>query len=116
MRREFWFQGVRMAWRDRHENGRTADAAGARMARHATASLAGLLAERGMSRKDLAESMGVSPGRVSQILSGDENLTMRSLAAVADALDVKMEISFTESPAADRHEQSPDRALANAHL
>ncbi len=85
------------------------------MARHATASLAGLLAERGMTRKDLADSMGVSPGRVSQILSGDENLTMRSLAAVADALDVKMEVSFTEAPSAERQEQSTRRALARTH-
>ncbi|WP_058047355.1 helix-turn-helix domain-containing protein [Streptomyces roseifaciens] len=104
-----------MAWRDRHDQGRTADAAGARLARHATASLAGLLAERGMTRKDLADSMGVSPGRVSQILSGDENLTMRSLAAVADALDLRMEISFSDSPSAERQGPAAARALAKTH-
>ncbi|QLE72958.1 helix-turn-helix transcriptional regulator [Streptomyces rectiverticillatus] len=104
-----------MAWRDRHDQGRAADATGARLARHATASLAGLLAERGMTRKDLADSMGVSPGRVSQILSGDENLTMRSLAAVADALDVKMEISFSDSPAVERQEPAAARALAKSY-
>ncbi|RLV01463.1 transcriptional regulator [Streptomyces griseocarneus] len=86
-----------MTWRHGKEHSRSADLAGARVARHATASLAGLVAERGMSRKDLAERMGVSPGRVSQILSGDENLTLRSLVAVAEALDVHMEISFFEA-------------------
>ncbi|ARZ69105.1 DNA-binding protein [Streptomyces albireticuli] len=110
-----------MAWRTHTEGGRTADAAGARLARHATASLAGLLAEQGMSRKDLADTMGVSPGRVSQILSGDENLTMRSLAAVAEALDLRVEISFSERPAAEHREpvesaRSPHhRPLAPVH-
>ncbi|MGK5733566.1 helix-turn-helix domain-containing protein [Streptomyces sp. URMC 124] len=104
-----------MTWRDKGDQARLADAAGARLARHATASLAGVLAERGMTRKDLADSMGVSPGRVSQILSGDENLTMRSLAAVADALDVKLEISFTESPSGGCQAPSAARALAKTH-
>ncbi len=83
-----------MAWRETVEGGRTAELAGAALARQATASLAGLLAERGMTRKDLADCMGVSPGRVSQILSGGENLTLRSLAAVAESLDARVEISF----------------------
>jgi transcriptional regulator with XRE-family HTH domain len=93
-----------MAWRNSTEGGRAADLAGARLARHATASLAGLLAERGMSRKDLADCIGVSPGRVSQILSGDENLTMRSLAAVAEALDVNVDITFREASPAEHRE------------
>ncbi|MGH3201158.1 MAG: helix-turn-helix domain-containing protein [Streptosporangiaceae bacterium] len=33
--------------------------------------------ERGLTRADLAARMGVSPGRVSQILGGGENLTLR---------------------------------------
>ena len=35
-----------------------------------------------MTRADLAREMGVTPGRVSQILSGDENVTLRTLAIV----------------------------------
>ncbi|MET8679047.1 helix-turn-helix transcriptional regulator [Streptomyces sp. NPDC004647] len=72
----------------------SAETAGARLARHAATSLAGLLAERGISRSDLAKQMGVSPGRVSQILSGDANLTMRSLASAAAALGASVEIKF----------------------
>jgi len=34
-----------------------------------------LMKERGLSRADLAARMGVSPGRVSQILGGRRNLT-----------------------------------------
>jgi transcriptional regulator with XRE-family HTH domain len=68
--------------------------AASRIARQVTASLAGLLAGQGKSRSDLASAMGVSPGRVSQIMSGDANLTVRTLAAVAEALDADVQITF----------------------
>jgi transcriptional regulator with XRE-family HTH domain len=42
--------------------------------------------EHKVSRANLAHSMSVSPGRVSQILSGEENLTLRTLAGVLVAL------------------------------
>jgi transcriptional regulator with XRE-family HTH domain len=38
--------------------------------------------------------MGVSPGRVSQILSGDENLTLRTLSSVAAALGAEIELAM----------------------
>ncbi|WP_248965846.1 helix-turn-helix domain-containing protein [Sphaerisporangium perillae] len=47
-----------------------------------------------ISRADLAALMGVSPGRVSQILSGDENLTLRTVSAVLDALGTRFEFSL----------------------
>ncbi|ANP52407.1 transcriptional regulator with XRE-family HTH domain [Streptomyces griseochromogenes] len=72
--------------------------AAARIARQATASLAGLLAGLGKNRSDLAHAMGVSPGRVSQIMSGDANLTVRTLAAVAEALDADVQITFCARP------------------
>ncbi|MBT2233014.1 helix-turn-helix transcriptional regulator [Nonomuraea sp. NEAU-A123] len=50
-----------------------------------------------MSRADLAASMGVSPGRVSQILSGDENLTLRTLGAVVKALGARIEFTLSEA-------------------
>ncbi|MEU9452809.1 helix-turn-helix transcriptional regulator [Streptomyces sp. NPDC048277] len=79
--------------------------AGAQLARQASASLAGLLAGLGTSRADLAKAMGVSPGRVSQIMSGDSNLTMRTLAAVAEALGADIEIRF--SPRLPQTAQGP---------
>jgi transcriptional regulator with XRE-family HTH domain len=82
-------------WREKYPE-ESADAAGGKLARQATAALAGLLSKRGMTRKDLAQRMNVSPGRVSQILSGDENLTLRSLAAVAEALGTRVEIHFVD--------------------
>ena len=50
------------------------------------------MSQHKISRADLAQSMGVSPGRVSQILSGNENLTLRTLSSVAAALGAEVEV------------------------
>ena len=50
------------------------------------------MSQHKISRADLAQSMGVSAGRVSQILSGDENLTLRTLSSVAAALGAEVEV------------------------
>ncbi len=52
------------------------------------------MSENKISRADLAHTMGVSPGRVSQILSGDENLTLRTLSSVAAALGAEIEVAL----------------------
>jgi transcriptional regulator with XRE-family HTH domain len=51
--------------------------------------------ERGLTRADLAARMGVSPGRVSQILGGGENLTLRTLAALSTALDARFDVELS---------------------
>ncbi len=51
--------------------------------------------EHGLSRADLAGRMGVSPGRVSQVLSGGENLTLRTLAALSTALDAQFDVQLS---------------------
>jgi len=45
------------------------------------------LKDKNWTRVRLAQELGVTPGRVSQILSGDENLTLRTLGAIAAKLD-----------------------------
>lgn len=50
------------------------------------------MSENKISRADLAQAMGVSPGRVSQILSGDENLTLRTLSSVLAAVGATPEL------------------------
>jgi transcriptional regulator with XRE-family HTH domain len=58
--------------------------------------------ERDLTRADLANLMGVSPGRISQVLSGGENLTLRTLASLAAALDAHFEVELSsEKPVAD---------------
>jgi transcriptional regulator with XRE-family HTH domain len=54
--------------------------------------------ERGLTHADLAARMGVSPGRVSQILGGGEDLTLRTLAALSVALDARFDINLSAWP------------------
>jgi len=74
--------------------------------------------ECGISRADLAARMGVSPGRVSQILGGGENLTLRTLAALATALDARFdfELSSLKTPDAYTSRSGAESApTANHH-
>jgi hypothetical protein len=50
------------------------------------------MSENKITRANLAQAMGVSPGRVSQILSGDENLTLRTLSGVLAAVGATPEL------------------------
>jgi transcriptional regulator with XRE-family HTH domain len=79
-----------------------------------------LMHERGLTRADLAARMGVSPGRVSQILGGGENLTLRTLAAIAAALDARFDIGLSSLKAGDTYtSRAPAEAeaapLPNGH-
>jgi transcriptional regulator with XRE-family HTH domain len=62
-----------------------------------------LMRERGLTRADLAARMGVSPGRVSQILGGGENLTLRTLAALSTALDARFGIELNSLKVEDAY-------------
>jgi len=65
-----------------------------------TDSVSALLQELGLSQADLAKRLGVTKGRVSQILSGRQNMTLRTLAAIGWALGVSFDLS--PRPMADR--------------
>ncbi len=74
--------------------------------------------ERGLTRADLAARMGVSPGRVSQILGGGENLTLRTLAALASALDARFDFELSSLKVDDTftsRESAATEAAANQH-
>lgn len=66
----------------------------------ATETVAGMLVSAKITQRDLARRLGVSEGRVSQILSGGENLTLRSLAALGWALGLRFRVDPV--PMADR--------------
>jgi transcriptional regulator with XRE-family HTH domain len=77
--------------------------------------------ERGLTRADLAARMGVSPGRVSQILGGGENLTLRTLAALSTALDARFEIELNALKGGDTFTshgatQAESAAAGNHHI
>jgi transcriptional regulator with XRE-family HTH domain len=52
------------------------------------------LTKRGMIHKDLADRLGISQQRMSQILSGRYNVTVKTLTRIADALNLKLKIEF----------------------
>lgn len=66
------------------------------------ADLALLLQHTGISRADLARKLNWSRARVSQVLSGQENITVQTIASVASALDHTFDTVFrnASSPAA----------------
>ncbi|MGH8910655.1 MAG: helix-turn-helix domain-containing protein [Egibacteraceae bacterium] len=66
----------------------------------ATVTIEAMLESVGVTRGQLASRLGVSPSRISQILSGKENLTLRSLAALGWALGIRFELH--PIPMADR--------------
>jgi transcriptional regulator with XRE-family HTH domain len=56
-----------------------------------------------LTRADLAARMGASPGRVSQILGGGENLTLRTLAALSTTLDGRFDLQLGTLKADDAY-------------
>ena len=57
-----------------------------------TETLAALIDSVGVSQREVAERLAVSEGRMSQVISGGENLTLRSLAALGWALGIRFEL------------------------
>jgi transcriptional regulator with XRE-family HTH domain len=55
-----------------------------------TEALAGALQQSGTSKVELAKRLGKSRAFVSQVLSGGRNLTLRTIADLADALDCRL--------------------------
>lgn len=87
----------------------------------ATEMLSELIEEFGVSRKELAEKLGRSKGFVTQVLSGDRNMTLRTLADFAFALGHRVDLAaapLIESghggEAVDENEQVTARVHAGA--
>jgi transcriptional regulator with XRE-family HTH domain len=53
-----------------------------------------------LSRSELSRRLGITKGRVSQVLSGNRNLTLKTLAALGWALGLRFELRAV--PLADR--------------
>lgn len=81
----------------------------------------------GITRTELAKRLDVTKGYITQILSGSRNVTLRTLAAVADALgyEVKLRLRRLKQPKEQRvsyqieWEKEPENAVDEvfaAHL
>lgn len=55
------------------------------------------LKKRGLSKKEFAEELDVSPAYVTKLLNGKPNLTIKSLIKIASVLDLKLNLSFEEA-------------------
>lgn len=73
----------------------------ARLPREMNTAVTWYMKERGITKRELAQRLDVTPGRVSQILSGGENLTLRTMAAVCAALDAHFQVELVENKPAD---------------
>ena len=70
----------------------SADLEGERLVLEATELILAEMERQGFSRTDLARSLGKTKGHVSQILSGERNMTLRTLAEIALALSFRMQL------------------------
>ena len=61
--------------------------------------IVGRMEELGMTRTGLATAIGVSKARISQVLSGHDNLTLKSLVAVAAGLESRIELRLKSAAA-----------------
>jgi transcriptional regulator with XRE-family HTH domain len=73
------------------------------------------LAAAGITRKELAEALGKTKGHVTQLLSGERNMTLRTAADLAHALDRRLHVraqpldgSFERPGQPSRCENPPD--------
>lgn len=55
------------------------------------------LERRGMTRKELARRLGVHPSYVSRILNDPDNMTVRTLFRVCNALDLSVTVTVGQS-------------------
>lgn len=70
-----------------------------------------LVTDLGILRQDLADRMGVTPARVSQLLSGGENLTLRSVATMAWSLGLRARLRLDPLPDRSATPAANDPAL-----
>jgi transcriptional regulator with XRE-family HTH domain len=84
----------------------------------ATEMIAELLEADEVSRKELADKLGRSKGFVTQILSGDRNMTLRTLADFAYAMERRVRVAaapLIESGDGGEAAEEPTRAKARVY-
>lgn len=61
-----------------------------------TEAVSAAMREAGISKAQLAKRMGRTKGFITQLLSGSRNLTLRTLADIADALEARVTITVSK--------------------
>lgn len=84
----------------------TADFEAERLILNATELILELMEHEGLTRSELAERIGKSKGHVSQLLNGERNMTLRTLAEIAHAVGHRIELGARSlASRATTHEQ-----------
>ncbi len=82
----------------------------------ATELICELLERDGVSRQELADRLGKTKGFVSQVLSGERNMTLRTLADLAHALGHRLHVTAASSTSSNMDattaQRTPGRAFA----
>jgi transcriptional regulator with XRE-family HTH domain len=73
--------------------------AGERLVVEATEAVYEAMERAGVNKKELASRLDVRPSEISQRLSGRRNLTLRSFAAMMEALGVRAKLAIEDSTA-----------------
>lgn len=66
------------------------------------------LKELKMTQKELAKKLDVTPGRVTQIIKGDPGMTLKTLARLEHALDIRLDEGFRYASRRSSHERSTE--------
>ena len=61
-----------------------------------TEEICAVMKKKDITRKELAERLGVSPAAITKILRGNSNFTLKTLLSLASALDLDLDVSFRE--------------------
>ena len=77
-----------------------------------TEQIAAQMKERGISRSDLAERLGTSRAYVTKLLDGHENMTVKTLVRVANALEMKVGMKLVPRERASRSVKSGRSVVA----
>ncbi len=73
-------------------------------------SLEAMRISKGISNKELAELVGVSPPTISRWLNGSENLTISTMCRLATALGAAVHIHVADSTKKGRWKEEPGKA------
>ena len=65
-----------------------------RLSHSVTLAIHDFMQEKGVTQKKLAKEIGISEARVSKMLAGDTNLTLRTIAKISLVLNVSAQFKF----------------------
>jgi transcriptional regulator with XRE-family HTH domain len=67
-----------------------------------TEALSEAIEQRGLTRSEVAKRLGKTKGFVSQLLAGGRNLTLRTVADIADAIGISLKVAAQDAEISKR--------------